>query len=130
MMPLAVLERTRRTRRYWLTVLTLLAGSYCQVGRLEAAKIAAAEIMRLKPDFSMPSGTPCVELARFLVSSIATLTLAIFISREVGTLLRSTVTQLDQHSGQMQLTVASLEAARHCGLDTALGLRAARALEE
>lgn len=50
---IAVLERACRARPYWLSVRTLLAGCYSESGRSELARRATAEILQLKPDFSI-----------------------------------------------------------------------------
>jgi TolB-like protein/DNA-binding winged helix-turn-helix (wHTH) protein/Flp pilus assembly protein TadD len=50
---IAVLERASKTRPDWLTVRTLLAACYCEMGCSERAQRACAEILQLKPDFSV-----------------------------------------------------------------------------
>jgi hypothetical protein len=52
-----------------------------------------------------------------------------FFVQEMGC-FRSTVTQLNEHSGEIQLTGSGLEAERNCDLHPALHLEAPRALEE
>lgn len=50
---IAVLERACSAKPYWLSVRTLLAGCYSESGRWELARGACAQILRLKPDFSV-----------------------------------------------------------------------------
>lgn len=50
---IAVLERVCRAKPNWLTSRTLLVGCHCEGGRPYLARQAAAEILKIKPDFSL-----------------------------------------------------------------------------
>jgi TolB-like protein/DNA-binding SARP family transcriptional activator/Flp pilus assembly protein TadD len=54
---IAVLERVCRTKPNWLAAWTLLAGCYGESGRHERGRQIAAQIMQMKPNFSITRWT-------------------------------------------------------------------------